>query len=82
MLVATKIGLDYVRDRDPLTASETLETVELRPTRTNINVRLLALVWLPFTRDAMGLLMKEGFIKEPDIKLLEEAVKKAVDAVK
>lgn len=33
-------------------------------------------------RDAMGLLMKEGFIKEPDIKLLEEAVKKAVDAVK
>ncbi len=37
-------------------ANETLETVELRPTRTNINVRLLALVWLPFTRDAMGLL--------------------------
>jgi malate dehydrogenase (oxaloacetate-decarboxylating) len=33
-------------------------------------------------RDAMGLLMKEGFIKEPDIKLLEEAVKKAIDAVK
>jgi len=30
----------------------------------------------------MGLLMKEGFIPEPDIKLLEEAVKKAVDAVK
>jgi len=37
-------------------ANETLEPVELRPTRTNINVRLLALVWLPFTRDAMGLL--------------------------
>ena len=33
-------------------------------------------------RDAMGLLMKEGFIKEPDIKLLEEAVQKAIDAVK
>ena len=38
------------------TANEPLETVDLRPTRTNINVRLLALVWLPFTRDAMGLL--------------------------
>jgi len=34
------------------------------------------------SRDAMGLLMKEGFIKEPDIKLLEAAIKKAVDAVK
>jgi hypothetical protein len=33
-------------------------------------------------RDAMGLLMKENFIKPPDIKLLEDAVKKAVDAVK
>ena len=33
-------------------ATETLETVDLRPTRTNINVRLVALVWLPFSRDA------------------------------
>jgi len=33
-------------------------------------------------RDAMGLLMKNNFIKPPDIKLLEDAVKKAVDAVK
>jgi malate dehydrogenase (oxaloacetate-decarboxylating) len=33
-------------------------------------------------RDAMGLLMKKNFIKPPDIKLLEEAVKKAVEAVK
>lgn len=33
-------------------------------------------------RDAMGLLMEKGFIKEPDLKLLEDAVQKAVDAVK
>jgi len=26
--------------------------------------------------------MEKGFIKKPDIKLLEDAVKKAVDAVK
>jgi malate dehydrogenase (oxaloacetate-decarboxylating) len=32
-------------------------------------------------RDTMDLLMKHGFIKEPNIKLLEEAVQKAVDAV-
>ncbi|MCO5052598.1 MAG: DUF87 domain-containing protein [Verrucomicrobiae bacterium] len=37
-------------------ATEVLETLELRPTRTNINVRLLALVWLPFSRDAVGIL--------------------------
>jgi malate dehydrogenase (oxaloacetate-decarboxylating) len=33
-------------------------------------------------RDAMGLLMEKNFIKKPDIKLLEDAVKKAVAAVK
>jgi malate dehydrogenase (oxaloacetate-decarboxylating) len=33
-------------------------------------------------RNAMGLLMKENFIKAPDIKLLEDAIKKAVAAVK
>ncbi len=33
-------------------------------------------------REAMGLLMKEGFIREPDLALLEAAVRKAVDAVK
>jgi hypothetical protein len=38
---------------DPSTAS--LESIELRPSKTNINVRLVALVWLPFTRDAAGL---------------------------
>ena len=37
-------------------ANESLETIELRPTRTNINVRLVALVWLPFSRDALGIL--------------------------
>ncbi len=40
--------------RDP--ATETLETVDLRPTRTNINVRLVALVWLPFKRDTIGVM--------------------------
>jgi type IV secretory pathway TrbL component len=39
---------------DPTT--EALETLELRPTRTNVNVRLVALVWLPFSRDAIGVL--------------------------
>jgi malate dehydrogenase (oxaloacetate-decarboxylating) len=33
-------------------------------------------------RDAMGLLMQEGFIREPGIDMLEEAVQKAVAAVK
>ena len=33
---------------------ETLETIELSPTRSNINVRLVALVWLPFIRAAAG----------------------------
>jgi hypothetical protein len=37
-------------------ANEPLETVDLRPTRMNINVRLVALVWLPFSRDAVGVL--------------------------
>jgi malate dehydrogenase (oxaloacetate-decarboxylating) len=33
-------------------------------------------------RDAMGLLMEKNFIRKPDLKLLEDAVKKAVAAVK
>jgi hypothetical protein len=37
---------------DPST--ESLETIELRPSKSNIHVRLVALVWLPFTRDAAG----------------------------
>ena len=35
-------------------ASETLETIELRPSKTNINVKLIALAWVPHTRDAAG----------------------------
>jgi len=35
-------------------ATEVLQPVELRPTRANVNVRLVALVWLPFRRDAVG----------------------------
>jgi hypothetical protein len=35
-------------------ATETLETIDLRPSKTNINVRLVALVWLPFLEDATG----------------------------
>ena len=35
-------------------AAERLETIELRPNKTNINVRLVALVWLPSTRDSAG----------------------------
>jgi hypothetical protein len=34
--------------------SEALETMELRANRTQIQVRLVALVWLPFQRDAAG----------------------------
>ncbi len=33
---------------------EPLETIELSPTRANINVRLVALVWLPLSRTAAG----------------------------
>jgi hypothetical protein len=36
---------------DPATS---LEKIELRPSKSNIQVRLVALVWLPFTRDAAG----------------------------
>ena len=38
--------------RDP--ASETLETIELRPSKTNIHVKLVALAWVPHVRDAAG----------------------------
>ncbi len=37
---------------DPMT--ETMETVELRAARTDVNIRLVALVWVPFSRDAVG----------------------------
>jgi hypothetical protein len=41
-------------------ANAPLENLDLRPTRTNVNVRLVALVWLPFSRDALGL-MKSAY---------------------
>jgi hypothetical protein len=44
---------DAVAGADP--TLETLEAVEVRPTKTNIQVRLVALVWLPFTRDSLGI---------------------------
>ncbi len=37
-------------------AASELETLELSPTKANIQVRLVALVWLPFSRDAVGML--------------------------
>jgi hypothetical protein len=39
-------------------ATQSIETLELRPTRTNINVRLIALVWLPYARDPVGILTR------------------------
>ena len=35
-------------------ASESLETIELRPRKTNISVKLVALAWTPHVRDASG----------------------------
>jgi hypothetical protein len=35
-------------------AGETLETIELRPSKTNIGVKLVALAWTPHVRDASG----------------------------
>lgn len=38
--------------RDP--ARETFETIELRPSKTNISVKLVALAWTPHVRNATG----------------------------
>lgn len=35
-------------------AGESFETIELRPSKTNIGVKLVALAWTPHTRDASG----------------------------
>ena len=35
-------------------AAEALETVELRPTKANISVKLVALAWAPHERDETG----------------------------
>lgn len=37
---------------------------------------------ITFAREALDLLMKNGFVKKPDEKLLEEALQKAIDTVK
>ncbi|MFL5327422.1 MAG: ATP-binding protein [Gemmataceae bacterium] len=39
-------------------AGEKLESVELKPTKTNITIKLVSLVWLPYFRDAVGALTK------------------------
>lgn len=39
-------------EADP--ASESFETIELRPSKTNINVKIVALAWTPHVRDASG----------------------------
>ena len=38
-------------------ASESFETIELRPNKTNISVKLVALAWTPHVRDASGQLV-------------------------
>ena len=40
------------RSLDPIT--EQLDTVSLKPTKANINVKLLTLVWAPYWQDAQG----------------------------
>ena len=40
------------RSYDPHT--ERLETVSLKPTKANINVKLLTLVWAPYSQNAQG----------------------------
>ena len=35
-----------------------LESIELKPTKTNINVRLVGLLWLPLAKDNLGVLTK------------------------
>ena len=55
----TELDEQFRAENDALTgaldsATTNLEKVELRPGKSNIQVRLVALVWLPFTRDAAG----------------------------
>jgi len=38
-------------------ASESFETIELRPNKTNISVKLVALAWTPHVHDASGQLV-------------------------
>jgi len=50
-----KSETDSLSLSDPL--SEPLETVALRPTKSNISVKLIALAWLPHWQDATGTLL-------------------------
>jgi hypothetical protein len=34
--------------------TETLETISLKPTKSNIDIRLVTLAWTPYWRDAQG----------------------------
>jgi len=50
---------EFTRESDALAAKidaghETLETVSLKPTKSNVSVKLLALAWAPYRRDAQG----------------------------
>jgi hypothetical protein len=50
---------EFARESEALAAKtdaahETLETVSLKPTKANVSVKLLALAWTPFRRDAQG----------------------------
>lgn len=38
-------------------SSESFETIELRPSKTNISVKLVALAWTPHVRDESGQLI-------------------------
>ena len=50
---------EFTRESEALAAKtdaghETLETVSLKPTKSNVSVKLLALAWAPYRRDAQG----------------------------
>ena len=50
---------EFTRETEALAAKtdagrETLETVSLKPTKSNVTVKLLALAWAPYRRDAHG----------------------------
>ena len=48
-----KSGIEAIQQAgDPQT--ETLEKVSLKPTRANIDVKLVTLAWVPYWRDAQG----------------------------
>lgn len=53
------LEVQFKADTDALDQSfdaqaESLETVTLKPTKANINIRLLSLAWAPYWRDAQG----------------------------